>query len=101
MSFNNLYKIKAKNFSVHGSLAKGGLSNAWSALTSSFSEDEFTDFPFLKNTTLLYIGWKRIGVSGSQDSNLSSWIGNEYVTQTSLPIHPLTSAIMINMILLN
>ena len=94
--FNNFYKIKAKNFSVHGSLAKGGLSNAWSALTSSFSEDEFTDFPFSRKTLLPYyisVG-KRIGVSGSQDSNLSSWIGNEYVTQTSLPIHPLTQLLL-------
>ena len=96
--FKEYYKLETQNFSAHGSLAKGGLSNAWSALTSSFSDDEFTDFPFTRKTLLphyISVG-KRIGVSGSKESNLSSWIGNEYVTQSSLPIHPLTQILLDN-----
>ena len=67
-------------------------------LNQFISDDEFTDFPFTRKPLLphyISVG-KRIGVSGSKESNLSSWIGNEYVTQSSLPIHPLTQILLDN-----
>lgn len=94
--FNEFYKIKTKNFSANGSLAKGGLSNAWSALTSAFSDEEFSSYPFSREKLLTHyisIG-KRIGISGIKAGSLTPWIGNEYVTQPSLPIHPLTQLLL-------
>ena len=96
--FKELNKIKTSNFSAHGSLAKGGLSNAWSALVSSFTEEELSKFPISRKDLLpFYLSTaQRIGISGTKKSDLSNWLGNEYITQPNLPIHPLAQKLLQN-----
>ena len=96
--FKKFYNLKTDKFTVNGSLAKGGLSNAWSTLVSSFTDDEFEKFPFDRKDILENykdVG-KRIGISGDKNGDLTDWLGNEYVTQSNLPIHPLIKKILEN-----
>jgi choline dehydrogenase-like flavoprotein len=94
--FNERYKIQSKNFSANGSLAKGGLSNAWSALVSAFTNEEFEKFPFERNDLLPHYNFvgKRIGISGDMSGDLINWLGNEYFKQKNLPIHPLIDKLL-------
>lgn len=70
-------KIEGNNFSVTGSLASGGLSNAWGAGVATFSRDELKDFPCPIED--LYDSYesvaKRIGISGGVCDDMSSIFG--------------------------
>lgn len=73
--FEELNKIKGNNFIAEGSLAVGGLSNAWGCGVSAYSSFELSSFPFssldirqsYKNIM------KRIGVSGGANDALSDY----------------------------
>ena len=96
--FKKFYNLNTNKFTVNGSLAKGGLSNAWSTLVSSFTEEEFEKFPFDRKDILesyKAVG-KRIGISGEKNGDLSDWLGIEYLTQSNLSLHPLIEKILKN-----
>ena len=94
--FKERYKLQTKNFSVNSSLAKGGLSNAWSALVSIFTNEEFDKFPFNRNDLIPHYNSvaKRIGISGTMTGDLIHWLGKEYLKQPNLPIHSLAAKLL-------
>lgn len=74
---NSRYRIVTRNFTAVGSLAEGGLSNAWGAGVSMFDDDDLADFPIsLADLIPSYRRVsKRIGVSGSNNDDLSTFHG--------------------------
>ena len=95
-NFKERYKLQTENFSANGSLAKGGLSNAWSALVSTFTNEEFDKFPFNRNDLMPHYSSvaKRIGISGTMTGDLIQWLGDEYLKQPNLPIHSLVAKLL-------
>lgn len=77
--FRSRLNIDTKNFTAIGSLAKGGLSNAWGAGVSLFDDDDLAEFP-ISLADLLDSYRKisqRIGVAGSNDDHLSDIHGGD------------------------
>jgi hypothetical protein len=70
-------KINATNFVAVGSLAKGGLSNAWGCGVARLSEREMDSYPFsLIDIEESYeIVARRIGISGANPDDLSDYFG--------------------------
>lgn len=70
-------KIDPSDFIAVGSLAKGGLSNAWGCGVARFSADELWEFPFTPSEieksyeTVI----RRIGISGGANDDLSDYFG--------------------------
>ncbi len=97
-NFNEFYNIETDKFVINGSLAKGGLSNAWSALVSSFDNDEFAEYPFERKDIIKSYNSvaKRIGISGENSGDLLDWLGNDYFKLANLPIHPLVNKLLKN-----
>lgn len=75
--FSKTNHIETKNFTAIGSLATGGLSNAWGCGVSRFSQAELTEFPIdIAELDRSYeIVTKRIGVSGRHDDDLAEYFG--------------------------
>ncbi|MDB5582193.1 MAG: hypothetical protein JWR80_7369 [Bradyrhizobium sp.] len=75
--FNELNGITAQGFTSIGSLASGGLSNAWGSGVARFDADELADFPILPGD--LDVGYaavaRRIGISGRSDDDLRNYFG--------------------------
>ncbi len=69
--------IDSTNFIAVGSLAKGGLSNAWGAGVARLSGDELLDFPFSESEIFRSYEsvTRRIGVSGANNDDLSEYFG--------------------------
>lgn len=84
-------KIESKNFSAIGSLATGGLSNAWGCGVARFSDAELADFPF--ETRLLDKSYKiitqRIGISGGAQDDLTSYFGLDEWSQPPIEMDAL------------
>ena len=85
--FNRRYAIRTEDFMAVGSLAPGGLSNAWSAVVSRFDDADLADGPV--SLADLHASYRRvaqrIGVSGADD-DLSAFHGDEEALQP--PIEP-------------
>lgn len=79
-------KIVSQNFMTVGSLATGGLSNAWGCGVARLSETELSEFPC--NASDLNYSYetvaRRIGISGRSDDDLSDYFGLDAWSQ--LPI---------------
>lgn len=76
-SYSDRLNIKSRNFVAVGSLAPGGLSNAWGAGVSYFSSSELRSFPFPSEDILAsskYVA-KRIGISGKSCDDLADYFG--------------------------
>jgi choline dehydrogenase-like flavoprotein len=88
--FRDRYRIVADAFAAHGSLAPGGLSNAWGTGVGAFTDRELREYPFRRADLLPSYNAvaTRIGVSGSADDELSEWYGNDYPLQTPHPVEP-------------
>lgn len=79
-------QILASDFFAQGSLAKGGLSNAWGCGVARLTADEFSSFPFdypeldesYEEVT------KRIGVSGKENDDLAEYFALDEWAQPSL-----------------
>ena len=86
--FTRRYAIRTDSFTAVGSLARGGLSNAWGASVSRFDDADLADFPISFND--LRVSYRRvaqrIGVSGASDDDLSAFHGDEESLQP--PIEP-------------
>ena len=86
--FTRRHAIRTDAFTAVGSLARGGLSNAWGATVSRFDDADLADFPIsLDDLRASYrrVG-QRIGVSGANDDDLSAFHGDEESLQP--PIEP-------------
>ena len=82
--FNSVNKILSSGFSAVGSLAKGGLSNAWGCGVAALSEEEACAFPFEYSEIVESyerVG-RRIGISGSSNDDLRGYFG---VDEYSMP----------------
>lgn len=89
--FGSSNKIEGKDFIAVGSLAAGGLSNAWGCGVARFSATEMAGFPFpASELELSYakVG-KRIGISGRTDDDLSDYFGLDEYSQPPIPMDAL------------
>lgn len=89
-------RIEAKSFIAVGSLARGGLSNAWGCGVAKLSGDELSDFPFPHQA--LDASYEavalRIGVSGAVQDDLSSELGLDQYAQPPVALDPLQSRLL-------
>lgn len=81
-------RISANNFVAIGSLAAGGLSNAWGCGVARWSAAELAPFPFApKELDHAYERvTRRMGVSGAAQDDLSSYFGLDDWIQPALPM---------------
>ena len=84
--FQRRYAIRTDNFTVVGSLARGGLSNTWATGVCRFDDDDLADFPIsLNDLRRSYQNvTQRIGVSGTNEDDLSDFHGYEESLQPPL-----------------
>ena len=84
--FKQRYAISTDNFNVHGSLARGGLSNVWGTGVCRFDDEDLADYPIsLQDLRRSYQRVaRRIGVSGTNEDDLSSFHGYEESLQPPL-----------------
>ena len=86
--FEHSNKIESSDFITVGSLATGGLSNAWGCGVAQFSATELVDFPF--PTSELDASYatvsKRIGISGRINDDLSDYFGLDEYSLPPIPI---------------
>lgn len=69
--------IKTKNFVAIGSLATGGLSNAWGCGVARLNSKELADFPFSASDIVSSYETvtRRMGISGGGDDDLAAYFG--------------------------
>ena len=86
--FGDANKIESQEFVAVGSLAAGGLSNAWGCGVSCLSVEELARLPF--NASEIDRSYeavaKRIGISGPQDDDLSEYFRLDAWVQPPIPI---------------
>lgn len=84
-------KIVGKDFITVGSLATGGLSNAWGCGVARFSSSEMTAFPFpASELSISYAKIsKRIGISGAVADDMSDYFGLDEYSQPPIPMDEL------------
>lgn len=84
-------RIESKNFVTVGSLAKGGLSNAWGCGVARFSDKDFADFPFdVSDIEASYEAvTRRMGVSGATADDMSEYFGLDEWSQPPIPMDAL------------
>ena len=87
--FKQCYRINTENFSVYGSLERGGLSNIWGTGVSMFDDEDLRDYPISHNDLRRSYQrvTQRIGVSGANDDDLSAFHGHEESLQPPLVPH--------------
>jgi hypothetical protein len=86
--FADANPLEANNFVAVGSLAKGGLSNAWGCGVARLSTQELADFPFAPadlDHSYERIT-RRIGVSGASHDDLSDYFGLDAWSQPPIPM---------------
>lgn len=94
--FEQYNKIIGKNFNIFGSLATGGLSNAWGCGVSRFSGKDMTAFPFPESDLEPSYAevCQRVGISGGMGDDLSDYFGlDKYTHQPSIPMDSLHARI--------
>ena len=86
--FETSNQVIGKNFITVGSLATGGLSNAWGCGVARFTAREMAAFPF--RASELDISYatvsQRIGISGRTDDDLSDYFGLDEYSQPPIPM---------------
>jgi len=86
--FGSGNKIKGENFITVGSLATGGLSNAWGCGVARFSSAELAEFPCsVSDMEHSYeVVSRRIGISGNTYDDLSEYFGLDGYAQSPIPM---------------
>lgn len=83
--------IVGKNFITVGSLATGGLSNAWGCGVARFSASDMADFPFPASE--LDVSYskvsQRMGISGKINDDMSDYFGLDEYSQPPIPMDAL------------
>lgn len=94
--FEAANRIIADDFVSLGSLAPGGLSNAWGCGVACLTDDELSAFPVEPRDMRLSYGTvaKRIGISGGQGDDLSGFFGVDTWSQAPVPMDQLQSALL-------
>ncbi len=89
--FAEANRIAAEDFLPVGSLAVGGLSNAWGCGVARFSGSDLEAFPFPEESLLASFEAvaRRIGVSGREDDDLSEFFGVDAWAQGPIPMDAL------------
>lgn len=89
--FNADNRIETDNFIGIGSLATGGLSNAWGCGVATLSADDFAGLPidYSEMQASYETVARRIGISGRVDDDLSSYFGLDEWSQPPLPLDAL------------
>ena len=86
-------QIEAEDFVAVGSLATGGLANAWGCGVARLSVDELAEFPFhaddIENSYETVA--RRIGISGCQDDDMSAYFGLDEWSQPPIKMDALHS----------
>lgn len=75
--FGDANRIETENFAAIGSLASGGLSNAWGCGVARYDSAEMAEFPLAHadlNASFAAVS-RRIGLSGKSDDDLSGYFG--------------------------
>lgn len=89
-------RITADGFLATGSLAPGGLSNAWGCGVACLDDDELAAFPFAPAE--LRASYRtvaqRIGVSGGRNDDLSDFFGLDDWSQPAVPIDELQGGML-------
>lgn len=91
-------QILAENFVAIGSLAKGGLSNAWGCGVAKFSPEELMSFPFSSSDiekSYEHVA-RRIGISGAQEDDLNNYFGLDRWSQPPIRMDALHTRILEN-----
>ena len=90
--------IVSQNFSAIGSLAVGGLSNAWGCGVAKYSDSELKEFPFLPieiNQSYEHIA-DRIGLSGSVGDDVSELFGLDEISQPPISLDQMNEYLLKN-----
>lgn len=94
--FQSFNKIQSQNFLSIGSLSVGGLSNAWGCGVACFDESELSSFPFdlseLQNSYDDVV--RRIGISGSADDDMASYMGLMNSLQNPVELNSITTHLL-------
>lgn len=77
VDFESENRVRGEEFVAVGSLARGGLSNAWGGGVACLSELELARLPFSAEEIMPSYAAvaRRIGISGAQDDDLSDYFG--------------------------
>lgn len=94
--FQHENRIHTDNFSAVGSLAAGGLSNAWGCGVSRFSGQDLAAFPFAADDLLPSYErvTRRIGVSGRGDDDLREFFGLDEWAQRPIELDEIHTGIL-------
>lgn len=86
--FKSLNQIKSNTFVSVGSLAAGGLSNAWGCGVAQYSDEELDAFPFPASDLKSSYGVvaNRIGISGGCNDEMSSYFGLDQWSQPPIDL---------------
>lgn len=89
--FETSNQVVGRNFITVGSLATGGLSNAWGCGVARYSARELAAFPFPASELDLSYATvsQRIGISGRTADDLSDYFGLDEYTQPPIPMDEL------------
>ncbi|MBF0293223.1 MAG: GMC family oxidoreductase [Nitrospinae bacterium] len=89
--FDSWNKIEGDGFITIGSLATGGLSNAWGCGVSRYSDREMAAFPFPSSGLDFSYAKvsKRIGISGKSDDDMSGFFGLDEYSQPPIQMDAL------------
>lgn len=89
--FESHNRVSGRNFITVGSMATGGLSNAWGCGVARFSAREMADFPF--SASELDVSYakvsQRIGISGRADDDMADYFGLDEYSQPPIPMDAL------------
>lgn len=91
-----LNQIESSNFECLGTLAEGGLSSFWGAVTPKFSQDEFKASTVVWSeveNSYRYVA-ERIGISGSKIDRIAPILGENIPLQPPLPLSPLATFLL-------
>jgi choline dehydrogenase-like flavoprotein len=94
--FSEAYKLRTKSFKAVGSLATGGLSNAWGAGAYAYDDRDLQGFPISRADlapSFKTIG-SRIGVSGEAADDMGEFYGGDVPLQSPIPLHENTAHLL-------
>ena len=96
--FVDANRITADNFVPVGSLAVGGLSNAWGCGVAAFSARDLEAFPFSAAELMpsYHAIARRIGISGAADDDLAGFYGVDAWAQTGVAMDALHETLLGN-----
>lgn len=94
--FSEANKVQPSQFVAVGSLAAGGLTNAWGGGVACFDREDLRDFPIpWEEMQLSYANVsRRIGISGRVEDDLSAFFGLDQWAQEPLPLDALQAHLL-------